>query len=184
MQAAHGRNSDMASHGCTWNCVSKLWSKLHIHQLWVGRLAQPPAASCPLLDSGRSTAVAALPQASLPPPPFQAPVNGNGASNGAAKQQPGWPSLDETAPKGGGKKRIVVLGTGKLRDGVISLAWLTLQVMVLQQLQQCWPSQRVNLCSCRPARQSACQCSWAAQLQPGHSALRRRLGVHELCQGL
>ncbi|KAI7836386.1 hypothetical protein COHA_009749 [Chlorella ohadii] len=50
--------------------------------------------------------------ASLPPPPFQAPGNGNGASNGAAKQQPGWPSLDETAPKGGGKKRIVVLGTG------------------------------------------------------------------------
>lgn len=62
--------------------------------------AQPPWLPLPL-------------QATVPPPPFQAPANGNGAGNGAAKQQPGWPSLDETAPKSGGKKRIVVLGTGE-----------------------------------------------------------------------
>ncbi len=101
------------------------WGKLHIHQLWVGRLARAPA-SCPPPNSGRSTAVASPPQASLPPPSFQVPVNGNGASNGAAKQQPGWPSLDETAPKGGGKKRIVVLGTGKLLEGLVQLCNCTL----------------------------------------------------------
>ncbi|PRW59414.1 type-II calcium-dependent NADH dehydrogenase isoform A [Chlorella sorokiniana] len=72
--------------------------------------ARPSVARAARLQC-RATAVPTE-KSTLPPPPFQAPTNGNGNGNGKAQQQPGWPSLDETAPKGGGKKRIVVLGTG------------------------------------------------------------------------
>lgn len=44
----------------------------------------------------------------MPPPPYQQPA----AQNGNGKAQRGWPSLDESSPKGSGKKRIVVLGSG------------------------------------------------------------------------
>lgn len=66
-------------------------------------------------------------QGTLTPPPFQAPANGNGNGNGIAKQQTGWPSLDETAPKSGGKKRIVVLGSGE-RSVALGSRWVASQL--------------------------------------------------------